>query len=75
MDVHIRISHCTLHLYFMHFYVCVIFHNKRIIFFPFSPKAPRYIAVYFQLWVLLVVACGTPPQHGLMSGAMSVPRI
>ena len=39
--------------------------------FPFSPKAPGYIVVYFLLWVLLVVACGTPPQHGLMSGAVS----
>ena len=34
-----------------------------------------YIVVYFELWVLLVVACGMPPQHGLMSSAMSAPRI
>ena len=27
------------------------------------------------MWVLLVVACGMPPQHGLLSGAMSAPRI
>ena len=38
------------------------------------PKALLYIVVYFQLWVLLVVACGTPPHHGLMSGAVSTPR-
>ena len=45
-------------------------------FFPlFLPKAPWHIAVYFQLWVLLFVACGMLPQHGLMSGAVSVPRI
>ena len=31
--------------------------------------------MYFQLWVLLLVACGTPPQHGLMTGAWSTPRI
>uniref|UniRef100_A0A9L0S5M1 KRAB domain-containing protein n=1 Tax=Equus caballus TaxID=9796 RepID=A0A9L0S5M1_HORSE len=37
--------------------------------------APRYIVVYSSLWVLLVVACGTLPQHGLMSSAMSAPRI
>ena len=37
----------------------------------FSPKPPST----FQLSVLLVVACGMPPQHGLMSGAMSEPRI
>ena len=43
--------------------------------FPFSPKAPQYIVMYFQLWVLLVVACRMLPQHGLMSGAMSAPRI
>uniref|UniRef100_A0A9L0TL24 Coiled-coil domain containing 126 n=2 Tax=Equus TaxID=9789 RepID=A0A9L0TL24_HORSE len=28
-----------------------------------------------QRLVLLVVLCGTPPQHGLMSGATSTPRI
>uniref|UniRef100_A0A9L0RAD0 Prefoldin subunit 4 n=1 Tax=Equus caballus TaxID=9796 RepID=A0A9L0RAD0_HORSE len=36
---------------------------------------PQYVVAYFQLWVLLVVACGTPPQHGPMSSAMSAPRI
>ena len=41
----------------------------------FSPKPPRYIVVYSSLWVLLVVACGTLPQRGLMSSAMSAPRI
>ena len=51
------------------------------IFFPLflfcalsPPKPPWYIVVYFQLWVLLVVACGARPQRGLMSGAMSAPR-
>ena len=48
---------------------------KDFIFFLFLPKAPRYIVVYFQLWVLPVVACGTPPQRGLMSGAKSAPRV
>ena len=43
--------------------------------FPFSSKAPQYTLTYFQLWVLLVVARGMPPQHGLISGAMSVPTI
>ena len=47
----------------------------RFYFFLFSPKAPQYIVVYSSLWVLLVVACGTLPQRGLMSSAMSVPRI
>ena len=41
----------------------------------FSPNPPQYIVVYFQLWVLLVVACGTPSQCDPMSGAMSTPRI
>ena len=41
----------------------------------FLPKSPQYIVVYFQLWVLLAVACGMPRQHGLMSGAMSAQRI
>uniref|UniRef100_A0A8C4MJ11 Solute carrier family 7 member 13 n=1 Tax=Equus asinus TaxID=9793 RepID=A0A8C4MJ11_EQUAS len=36
---------------------------------------PQYIVVYSSLWVLLVVACGMLPQRGLMSSAMSVPRI
>ena len=47
----------------------------KIFFSLFLPKAPQYIVVYSSLWVLLVVACETLPQHGLMSGAMSVPRI
>uniref|UniRef100_A0A9L0J706 Minichromosome maintenance 9 homologous recombination repair factor n=1 Tax=Equus asinus TaxID=9793 RepID=A0A9L0J706_EQUAS len=38
-------------------------------------SAPQYIVVYSSLWVLLVVACGTPPQRSLMSSAMSAPRI
>ncbi|XP_070372702.1 radial spoke head 14 homolog isoform X3 [Equus asinus] len=40
-----------------------------------TTEAPQYIVVYSSLRVLLVVACGTLPQHGLMSSAMSVPRI
>ena len=48
---------------------------KDFIFFLFLPKALRHIVVYSLLWVLLVVACVTLPQCGLMSGAMSVPRI
>uniref|UniRef100_A0A9L0K6R3 Proteasome subunit beta n=1 Tax=Equus asinus TaxID=9793 RepID=A0A9L0K6R3_EQUAS len=42
---------------------------------PYVTMAPRYIVVYSSLWILLVVACGTPPQRGLMSSAMSAPRI
>ncbi|XP_070126839.1 anoctamin-7 isoform X8 [Equus caballus] len=38
-------------------------------------EAPQCIVVYSPLWVLLVVACGTLPQCGLMSSAMSAPRI
>ena len=47
----------------------------KILFFLFLPKAPRYIVVYSSLWVLLVVACGTLPQRGLMNSAMSAPRV
>ena len=53
----------------------VLFFFFKGFIFPFSPKAPWFIVVYFQLWVLLVVAYGTPPQRGLMSSAMSRPRI
>ena len=52
-----------------------VFCIKQIFFFLFLPKAPRYIVVYSSLWVLLVVACGTLPQRGLLSSAMSAPRI
>ena len=48
---------------------------KDFFFFVFLPKAPRYIAVYSSLWVLLAVPCGMPPQCGLMSSAVSAPRI
>ena len=54
--------------------MCIFFFFLDFIF-PFSPKAPQYVVVYFQFWVLLVAVCGMPPQHGLMSGAMSAPRI
>ena len=52
----------------------LFFFFKDFIFFLFLPKAPWYIVVYSSLWVLLVVACGTLPQRGLMSSAMSAPR-
>ena len=52
-----------------------IFFFKDFIFFLFLPKAPQYVVVYSSLWVLLVVACGTLPQRGLMSSAMSALRI
>ena len=48
---------------------------KDFIFFLFLPKTPWYVVVYSSLWVLLVVACGSLPQRGLMSSAMSAPRI
>ena len=35
------------------------------------PKAPQYIVVYSSCGIL----CGMPPQHGLMSGARSSPRM
>ena len=44
-------------------------------FFPFSPQSPLVHTCIFLVMGPLVVACGTPPQHGLMSGAMSTPRI
>ena len=54
----------------------ISFFFLKILFFSFfSPKPPGYIVVYSQLWVLLVVACGMLPQRGLISAAMSVPRI
>ena len=52
------------------------FFSKRFyFFFLFLPKAPWCIAVCSSLWVLPVVACGTPPQRGLMNSVMSAPRI
>ena len=57
-------------------YITTIVDLKGFFFFLFLPKAPRYIVAYSSsLWVLLVVACGRLPQRGLMSGAMSAPRI
>ena len=54
----------------------LVFFLKILFFFPFfSPKPLWYIVVYSSLWVLLVVVCGTLPQRGLMSSAMSAPRI
>ena len=43
----------------------------KILFFRFSPQNPLVHSCTYSL----VVACGMPSQHGLMSGAMSVPRI
>ena len=40
-----------------------------------SPQSPPVHNCVFQLWVLLVVLRGTPPQSGLMSSARSPPRI
>ena len=52
---------------------CKVFHKSyfNFIFLLFLPKSPQYIVVYFSCGYLLVVACGMPPQHGLMSGAMT----
>lgn len=43
--------------------------------FFFPPNSPPVHSCIFQLWVLLVMACGTLPPHGLMSSAMSAARI
>ena len=50
-------------------------YNYFFFFSVLSSHTPPYIAVYFQLQVLLVVGCGTPPQRGLTGGGMSAPRI
>ena len=55
--------------------ISLFFFLKDFIVFLFLPKAPWYIVVYSSLWVLLVVACGMPPQRGFMSSAVSTPRI
>ena len=47
----------------------------KILFSPFSPQSPPVHSCIFFVWVLLVVACGTLPQCGLMSSAMSAPRV
>ena len=52
-----------------------LFFFKILFFSLFLPKAPRYIVVYSSLWVLLVAACGTLLQRGLVSSATSAPRI
>ena len=56
-------------------FFCCCFSPKILFFSFFLSKVPRYIVVCSSLWVLLVVACGTLPQHGLMSSTMSAPRI
>ena len=48
--------------------------NPFFFFFFFTPN-PSVHSCVFQLWVLLVVACGTPPQHNLTSSATSTPKI
>ena len=50
-------------LFFVFFFFCFI-----------SPNPPVHGCIS-ELHVLLVVGCGTPPQRGLTSGAMSAPRI
>ena len=51
--------------------------NVTITFFfsAFSPQIPPVHSCIFWLWILLGVACGTLSRHGLMSSAMSVPKI
>ena len=43
--------------------------------FSSSPQSLPAHSCIFQLWVLLVMLCGTPPQHGSMSSARSTPGI
>ena len=43
--------------------------------FPFSPQSLPVHSCVFLLLDPSIVACGMLPQHGLMSGAMSAPRI
>ena len=50
-------------------YVCLFF------FLLYLPKPPLYTVVYLSRMSFLVVGCGTLPQRGLTSSAMSVPRI
>ena len=47
----------------------------NLFFFSFSPQFPLVHSCMFQLWVLLLVAYGTAPQHSWVSGAMSTSRI
>ena len=49
--------------------------NLFFLFSALSPQIPPAHSCISQLQVLLVVACGTPPQCGLTSSAMSAPRI
>ena len=48
-------------------------HGYLLFFSASSPQSPPVHSCIFQLWVLPVVACEMPPQHGLMSNAMSAP--
>ena len=60
-------------------FICILkFHQHPrsiLFFFAFSPQIPPVHSCILQLWVLLVVECGTLPQCGLTSCAMSAPRI
>ena len=63
---------CIFYLLYM---VLLFFFLKIFTFFLLSPQSPTVHSYIFQLWVLLLVAPGMLPQHGLMNGAVSVPRI
>ena len=60
---------------FHQIFISDLFFFLRFYFFPFSPQSSPVHSCYSSLWVLPVVACGTPPQRGLMSSVMSVPRL
>ena len=65
-------------LYVQSFYFILFFTIVAYLFFflmLYLPKSPLVHSCISLLQVLLVVACGTLPQHGLRSGAMSASRI
>ena len=75
-------GHSSLYLVFVSIfiYVRISIHTIVIVIFCFLlllllPKAPPVHSCFFQLQVLLALLCGTLPQHGLVSGARSGPRI
>ena len=51
------------------------FKDFCFLLFRFSSQIPLVHSYIVLVVGPLVVACGMPPQHGLMSGAMSAPRI
>ena len=75
----------TAHLWFVHLslwvwrFIKIYFSGFffKILLFLFLPKASRYIVVCFMFLVMGPSSCGMweAPQHGLMSGAMSTPKI